>query len=404
MLRVSAAVVLACLAVFTGGCSRLQHNRHDFVYVSARQMYLRDRVAAVSERVAQVTNGEPLEVLERNRRFYKVKTPKNEIGWIEEHAVIDSGTYDAFNKLAQEHRQDPAATTATLRDDLYMHVAPGRTSDHFYLLPGNAKVDLLERASVPRTSTQARPLAPRPVSSAPKPATPATPATAGKMAASAAKSAASGKTPPAAAAGPQPEPPPPPPMEDWWLARDTQGRVGWLLANRLDVDVPDQIAEYGEGQRFVGTWVLTKVTDPDSDSTDHQIPEYLAMTAPLSSGQPFDFDQVRVFTWSLKHHRYETAFRLHPVQGFLPVKIWSQSTPKGNVPVFSFQIAGSEAVTTDPATGVTRPAQPRTIAYTLIDTQVKRVGPDLGPIPTLQNKDADKKAKAAKAAKTKKKK
>ena len=340
------------------------------VYVSIRTTYLHDRVAPVSNRVCEVRNGQPLEVLDHAKRFLKVKTDKNEIGWVEERAVIDEKTYDGFAELSKLHKDDPVAATATLRDDLAMHLLPGRETPRFYLLAGNDKVQLLARASALKNAAET-PL-PIPLLKTQNPAQ--SPKTPSKPPAK----PTSGVAPPSGAEAEAPEPPV---MEDWWLARDAQGHVGWLLASRLDVDVPLDVAQYAENQRIVGAWVLTKVTDPDSEAPNHQVPEYLTVLEPLKSGLPFDFDEVRVFTWSIKHHRYETGFRLHPIQGYLPARVFTQSTPKGNVPAFSFQIAGSNDIRTDPATGITRPATPRTINYEMIDTQVKRIGPDLAPIP-----------------------
>lgn len=352
------------------------------VYVSIRTTYLHDRVAPVSNRVCEVVNGQPLEVLDHAKRFLKVKTDKNEIGWIEERAVIDQKTYDGFVQLGQQHKDDPGAATATLRDDLAMHLLPGRETPRFYLLAGNDKVQLLARASALKNPAEGPALSLFSSSAKPpeagKPARPANPkATAPKE--TTGPKAAAGPN----AAGPEPVQPPvaPPVMEDWWLARDAQGRVGWLLASRLDVDAPDEIAEYAEGKRIVGAWVLAKVADSESDKPDHQVPEYLTMLDPLQSGLPFDFDEVRVFTWSVKHHRYETGFRLHPIQGYLPVRVFTTKAGGASVPAFSFQIAANNDVKTDPATGITRPVTSRTINYEMIDTQLKRIGPDMAPLP-----------------------
>lgn len=329
------------------GCSRFRHKlANDYVYVTAKQTFLRDRVAAVSNRTAIVNNGERLLVLEHGRRFLRVQTDQGKQGWIDEKVVATQQVYDGFTTLGKDSQKDPSVASAVVRDDVYMHLTPGRKTDHLFRLNEGDKLQLLKRASLPK------------------------PVAGGPMAPPPSKSAA----PPAA--------PEPPPMEDWWLVRDAQGRTGWILSRMMDVDAPDSIVRYAEGQRIVGAYVLNTVNDPEAPQDDKNIPQYLTVMSPYKAGLPYDFDQVRLFIWNVKRHRYETGFRDRNIEGYLPVQIFKAKDPTEKPPLGTMELPAfryrlltedSPPVMPDPTTGAIVPGKTFTKAYRLEGNIVRRL-------------------------------
>ena len=149
-----------------------------------------------------------------------------------------------------------------------------------------------------------------------------------------------------------------------------------MLSRRLDVDVPDEIGGYSEGQKIVGAYVLTEVYDPESSLPGKMVPEYVSVTNAYKDGLPYDFDQVRVFTWNVKKHRYETAYRQRNLEGYFPVTVSQAKNAQGqSVPEFSITVATSDEVKVDPLTGAARPAQTDFLHYQLEAGMVKRVTP-----------------------------
>jgi SH3-like domain-containing protein len=272
----------------------------EVAYVSAPQAALRDQVAAIYNRVGNVKNGERVEVLEHEKRFARVRTAGGIEGWIEQRYLVDQKTFDALQKLTEENRSAPVQAPGVLRNDTNLHVTPGRDTEHLYQLASGAKVAILKRATADKQLGAAP---------APRPA----------------------KRPGAKAV-------PGPVLEDWWLVRDDQGRVGWVLARMVDVDVPLDIAQYAEGQRFVAFFVLDQVADSEK-GVQKQIPQYLCVLTEPHDGLSYDFDQVRVFTWNARKHRYETAYREHGLDGILPVTITKENFEKeGTLPVFIVRV------------------------------------------------------------------
>jgi hypothetical protein len=365
--RAAIAIIWAILLPTLVACGRLRPKPPtEYVYVIAKQAYLRDRVAAVSNRVAMVTNGQQLETVERQRRWVKVKTEKNEIGWIEDRSVATAAIGAEFNKLRQEHAHDPVVATGSVRDELYMHAKAGRDTDRFYLLPEGEKVQFLARAMAAKPGAALAQPAPSNVAEKVRQAVTTKPAKHG------AKTATSDQN------APKMPPPDPklPPQEDWWLVRDSRGHVGWLLSRRLDVDMPDAISGYSEGQKIVGAYVISTVQDTEAKRADPTVPIYVVVLNAYKDGLPYDFDQVRVFTWSLKKHRYETAYRERGLQGYLPVTIARQNIGADRaVPTFSFKIGTSDAVSIDASSGAVRPGATVDRLYRMDGVIVRRVAP-----------------------------
>ncbi|HEY2040660.1 MAG TPA: SH3 domain-containing protein [Edaphobacter sp.] len=330
--------------------------------MTAKQTFLRDRVAAVSNRTGTVENGDKLQVLEKGRRFLRVQTGKGEQGWIDEKAVATQEIFDQFEALKRDHERDQVVASGVVRDDVYLHTKPGRDSDRLFRLPEGEKLRLLKRATVPK------PLPPG--QSAPVPVKPSTVAQTKRT-----KAAAEEKPE-------EPEAPAAPVMEDWWLIRDSKGDTGWLYSRMMDVDVPDAIMRYSEGQRVVGAYVLATLNDPEAPFDDKNIREYVTVLSPYKAGLPYDFDQVRVFIWNMKKHRYETAFRERNIEGYLPVEVRMAKDPYGaspasafEAPTFSFHVLSDDApvVIPDPVTGLMVPSKTNLKTYRLEGNLVRRL-------------------------------
>ena len=103
-------------------------------------------------------------------------------------------------------------------------------------------------------------------------------------------------------------------------------RAGWIGAQQVQLDVPDEILHLeGEGRRFTG-WVVLDQTK-DKKGTLHN--NYVGLMKSLSTEGPIDFTRVWVLYYSPDSGRYNGAFIKDGYRGVLPVTLGIGGGRKG---------------------------------------------------------------------------
>jgi SH3-like domain-containing protein len=306
LLRISIFAPIFFL-LFLSACNRGRGRVLEIAYVSGVQATLRDHVAAVYEKAGVVKNGDRVEVLDHDRHFVKVRTSNGTTGWMEQRYLVSQEVFDQIQKLTADNQNDPVQARGVTRNDTNLHVEPGRDTEHLYQISLGEKLSLLKRGTAEKPGAVAA------------------------LSRSTSHSASRSNMP--GSKKNEQDKKPIPVIEDWWLVRDSHNRVGWVLARMIDLDVPLDVAQYAEGQRIVAFFVLNQVQDGDK-----KVAQYLTVLTAPKDGLPFDFNQIRVFTWNVRRHRYETAYR-ERMEGVLPVNVSQENFEKeGVLPAFVIRI------------------------------------------------------------------
>lgn len=333
LLRIPPVLFGLILLLLTPACKKDVITRHEYMYVSAQETSLRDKVATMYAKVGTVHNGDRVEVLEKQRRFSRVRTDAGLEGWMEQRSLVSQEVYDGFQQLAKESSNVPIQAHGTTRAELNMHLTPSREGEHLYQLKDGEKLEILKRTTTDKNAPKTPPATPAPKAVQATPPANQSSAAATKPAPAASNAPAQPSAPAANAPEAKPPEPPKPIMEDWYLVRSPSGHVGWVLLRMVDLDVPLDVAQYAEGQRIVAYFVLNMVQEDDQ-----QVPQYLVLLNQPKDGLPWDFNQIRVFTRNRAKHRYETAYREREIEGYLPASVSHQVFDKeGDLPTFTIR-------------------------------------------------------------------
>jgi hypothetical protein len=290
-------------------------------YVGPATLKIRSDIPLDSPTVTTVKHGDRLEIIGRRRRFLQVRTPSGAEGWTHEAELLSSSDMAALRELADRAARMPSQGQATTYGSLNIHTLPSRQAPSFLQVQQNQKVDVLAEAVVPRTDLERSPLIP------PRPK---------QEKAAFKKPKKEPKYPPLVQLKP-PQPPPnwldlsktdlepdptppddppdavPTPTDEWSLVRSPSGQTGWALTRRLVMAIPDEVAQYAEGHRIVSYFPLATIDDGG------QKKHFWLWTTVGSGDHPYDYDSFRVFIWSLRRHRYETAYIERNLVGYSPV-------------------------------------------------------------------------------------
>jgi hypothetical protein len=259
-------------------------------YAGERAVTVWSRLSQVREPVATLRYGERVAVLDHKKEQTQLRTASGAVGWTEQRNLMDAALWNRAAQIRAHARELPVQAHAHTRVPTNVRIEPGRPAARIFQLPGTVRLEILERAVVEVKQGGEEPSAAGSANSPPA------------------------NSPSANTSGDQEVK-----KEDWVLVRGTvedAGEVaGWVLRRFIDLDTPQEIADYAAGFRFVAWFELNSVADGDNKR-----PQYVAAGVQGGDGQPCDFTLLRVYTWGTERHRYETAYVESFLCGHFPIR------------------------------------------------------------------------------------
>jgi hypothetical protein len=319
---ISKVSMAAALVILAAGCrsARRETPAIGEAFAGPSPLRIRADIPLDSAVVATIKHGDKVQILQRRRRFFRVRAPSGAEGLTDERQLLSATDMEALHELSRRAAKLPVQGQAVSYSDLNVHTLPARGAPSFLQVKAKEKVDVLTHLVAERNEIPRKSLIPPP----PK-----------KAKSEAKKPAKAPKYPPP----PMPKPPAPPsdwldlsksdldeeaaapeeapeakpvPTDNWSLVRLPGGDAGWVLTRRLSMAIPDEVAQYAEGHRIVSYFSLGKVQD-------EAVKKDIWLWTTAAGNPPYDFDSFRVFNWSLRRHRYETAYIERNIKGYSPV-------------------------------------------------------------------------------------
>jgi uncharacterized protein YgiM (DUF1202 family) len=212
--------------------------------------------------VRVLETGDKVDVLERQDNWYRVRYDGQIQGWMEGSTLVTNETKQRIQSLVAESQNLEPQNTAVLKQEANLRLEPGRSTSIIRRVESGVRVEVLDRVTKPRPGSDT--------------------------------------------------------ARDMWVkVRPAPTEVGWVLAGSLEFDIPSEISQYSEGYVYAAVKMINRVQDPLAG----QINWYVIGERKPSSNPNLDFEGIRVFTWNMRKHRYETAFRTKDMRGVYPLEI-----------------------------------------------------------------------------------
>lgn len=281
LIKSKSAVILIIIVAIGVGLFFFFHSKPSaplqVKYVGTPSVKLVNTPAVVHVTVTVLKYGDRVGIVSTEGDWAKVRLTNGTEGWLYMSDLISAKTYEAGRALLRQTSSMQVQAKGNAAVPVNFHVGPARDAPVLGMFRTKQDLNIYNRKVVPRNT----------------------------------------------AGGNQSSPT----VSDVWYLVSSGSRAGWVLGQMVNLDIPQSLSQYSANSNIVAWFVLNTVRDGDA-----QVPQYLV--ADREGTLEFDYTRVRVFTWSLRRHRYVTSFVRNGLRGVFPIR----TEDVHNVPYFRLRV------------------------------------------------------------------